>query len=71
MKRYALTVLQPTGTWAIWGNGSLAVSIDDFLAKEQSQIARFNRFGDTWRVVEVPNNPNMPVVPVYYPEKSS
>lgn len=64
MKRYAITVRQPSGHWACRG---LAASVQEFLDSCREEIAWLDRFKDVWRVVELPDDPKLPARVVHTP----
>lgn len=67
--RYAISVLQPKGNWALRSfDGEFECpSLDVFLEKVKDITKRLDTFNDTPCVVECPKNLNDPVKVVYQP----
>lgn len=68
---YAVVVKRPTGYWARRSDAEGdSHTIEDFIAQVKTVTDRLTRYGDVWRIVEIPSDDSLPTVIVYDPKGS-
>lgn len=68
-KMYAISVKTNRGTWGS-RNPQRANSVEEYMEMVKDTIAFLNRFNDTWRIIYLPEDHNLPTEVVYTPKSS-